>query len=119
MAANDELPRGWTQQVQSNGGTASVTYPAIAGIAWKLTAIQAQLESATAANYVTGIVTSLGANGPQGLIVLGILAGGTVAISEYDWSGGALGPVGAALTIAFTAGSANLIEQLTTTAVPV
>lgn len=119
MPANEELPRGLALTAEALAGPSgiTVTYPAIPGIAWVLTAIDAIAYSGSGSpgHYFLDVTTSMGT--PAGKIVVENNAG-VNAEGEYTWSGQAVSPVGAALTITIS-NVANVGSILNCNAYPV
>lgn len=116
MAAADDFPRGLTQSVGA-ASQAIITFPATAGIAWKLKSIDAiAFAYGGQAASILSIATSLGAGGPEGIV---LVAGGVVASGEWSWSGGCQGAIGAALQVYFTGPVANIYQTLAATAEPI
>jgi hypothetical protein len=121
MAADDEFPRGPTLSGNNIGGPLTVTFPASPGVSWALTAIDAEMmygpSEAGPTNVAIGVTTSLGAQGPEGIL------GGTQPMNEYlkdtyEWTGRATGAPGVALTVTIPA-AAGAYLYLTCTAEPV
>lgn len=96
MAANDELPRGWTQQAgQSSGASETITFPAIPGIAWVLTAAQAVGNSGYTGVYslqleINGVVYDVASGNAQNSVD---------ALANVSWSGQLAFPVDTAVAV--------------------
>jgi hypothetical protein len=113
LAANDDLPRGW-QQFANAGSTIepTITYPAVPGVAWVLTHVDAAIWGTAAADVE--IVT---VNGTQIPLVLGAAAAGDTASGSWD---GKLGfPPGAAVVVALSGAGANRFANLGASAYPI
>lgn len=115
MAANDEFPRGPTLSNQSSGGQASVTFPAVPGLSWVLTDIDAIAASGSTGNYAFSVVTSIAPSAPIGFVSFGV--GSAVQSSdEWTWSGQLCAPIGELLIVEFSAASAVVVQTLNVSA---
>jgi hypothetical protein len=115
MAATDEFPRGTLQQNSSAVNTiASITLPAIPGVAWVLTEIEA---AAVAFGGAVGIVPAIFVNGATIGHVPADLQnnqGGT-----FSWSGPLTLSIGQAVTVQFSGTAPNCYEDLAVAAYPI
>lgn len=106
MAASDEFPRGLTLSSGVVSGTASVTFPAVAGIAWVLDEIDAVVYNQLASSLVSSV-------GVLGGITLGIVIAGDGSSSftsdTFSWSGAIAFPLGTAVQVGFSGPSTELI----------
>lgn len=123
MAADDEVPRSLTRSTLSNGGAAQIIFNASAGIAWKLTSLQC---SAVALNALTASLFFLiSATDSDGNTLIGSqpcpLENGAPAgaQSSFQWSGEAIGQIGASLTVGFTNANIQAETFVIATAVPI
>jgi len=119
MAANDELPRGLTLQDSNTAGTsgATVTFPAVSGVSWVLTNIQAEAVSGTNGNYDLLVTTSLGTSGPEGSLAFTV-SNSEIDTPDYSWEGQVAAPLDTALTVSITS-VGNCAGFLTVTANPI
>lgn len=121
MSADDDFPRGFTQTTGIIITAPTITFPAVPGIAWVLTDIEAlgyEYQSGTG-GLGSVVTTSLNNSGPTGLVA--IPSGSPIPVGsngEWSWHGKAPGPVGVALTITMAV-APNYEVCLTATAYPV
>lgn len=107
-----DFPRGWTLSNFSNGGVATITVAAIAGVTHVLDVFSAVLANYTAAQ--TGAtVTLTSSDGVFTGFVIGRVDAPANSVGSDGASslGLAAGP-GASMTIAFGGGAANVLETL-------
>src|SRR5215469_9219247 len=118
--ANEDFPRGlWqTSGSVSNGPTASIIFPAMAGIQWVLDEIEAVLlctASATNLSYVVNVTPpTVGVNVIVGLLVVstGAAPYSVWAKDTWTWQGQAIYPTNTAVTISFSSGTSATIAEL-------
>ena len=111
MAANDELPRGLILATGPSS-LASVTFPAVTGIAWVLTAINALIGESGAPGTTA---VSISVNGTwYGAIWLNAANQG-----DFQWSGQVAFAAGAAVVVQFNAAIAGWTELLVVSAYPI
>ena len=119
MAANDEFPRGevLSSGVVTNGTAAAITFPAIPGISWVLTQVDAAWLVTTA--YTGSLFFNIAANG------IGLDMDGTPephAIGDggrLSFSGEIPFPPDTAVQVGFTSGNGVGNQLITATAYPV
>lgn len=123
MAANDEIPRGLVLSASANPGQASVTFPAVSGIAWRLTAVQCTVVAL--ATLSSGLFFLVNATDSGGDTLIGTqpcpLESGAPAgaQSQFLWSGAVQGKVGASVTVGFTNNNVQGAQYVVATAEPV
>jgi hypothetical protein len=120
MAADDELPRGWTQNsLYNNGGNDFITYPAIPGISWVLTQIDANISVYPGGALPFGPLVLV--NGVfYGALGISIENNNPYQNDEWQYNGGPIAfPVGEAVTISYNATSGDWLMSLIATAYPV
>ncbi len=115
MAADDELPRGWTQFASGTAANAVVTFPAIPGISWVVTSVKCAASSGYAGGYFLNVQD-------QNADVFGEDGGNAgaagEAIASMEWDGQNPYPISTAVTItAYETGSLN--TNLNVTAYPI
>lgn len=119
MAANDEFPRGLTQtSAPAFGAVASVTFPAVPGISWVLTNVDATVYSNVAS---TGYAEDAAINGAPVSIM--VISNGSPAPSDGSLSPSFKGPQafppGTAVTVALSGNAPGYAQILQATAYPI
>lgn len=120
MAAADELPRGVT--LGSNpgvNGQASVTFPAIPGLAWVLTAVNWYAWALGETLNQQAVVEVLSGSNTLVLDSAILIPDTNLQKDSGSWQGQYPGPASNALEVAFSSGLSGGSEILTATAYPI
>ena len=114
MAADDEFPRGLTLTNNSAGGDASVTFPAVPGIAWVITAASLFFQTVGAASISADLTINGTKYGPAAI------DNTANTVAEVSFPGDKLAfPPDTAVTVTSDAGVAGIYQTIVATAYPI
>ena len=108
MAANDELPRGWSLNAFNTGTTAVIVIPAVQNIIHVLDTIAFRLTDNLAAISENAFVL----DGATVILTFQLFAPTVQIPDDIQWNGPLAGSVATSLTIEFGGSTANTIEEI-------